>query len=77
MATIRISPLIPISSVKNLVYLTDNEIRELEQIQTIMPDIAIMRNNGVFNFKRGRAILHRDNDGQLRKVEVDLTKWNM
>lgn len=48
----------------------------LQCVRKNLPDILLMLDHGVFDFKRGRAILHRDNEGELRKIEMDLTTWS-
>lgn len=72
---IRISPPISIGTGKNLVYLSNEELLALEKLKPILPDIRIMVDFGVFDFRSGRALIHRDGDGALRKIEVELTKW--
>jgi len=73
---IRISPPIPIGSVKNLVYLSNEEMATLRRLNAYMPDISVMIESGVFDFKRGRALLHRDGEGRMRRIEIELVKWN-
>lgn len=48
----------------------------LQRVRKNLPDILLMLDHGVFDFKRGRAIIHRDDAGQLRKIELELIRWS-
>ena len=49
------------------------EIVDLRFIKLCWRDIALMHNAGIFNFKNGSMTVHRDADGNLRKIDVDKT----
>ena len=66
---------IKIGSTK-MVQVTQEEMRVLERIYPVIGDLSVMLDGGVFDFKRGRAVIHRDETGQLRKIEVELTRWS-
>lgn len=53
-----------------------NDFNAFRQLKEIYPDVITMLKSGVFDFKRGRAIIHRDDEGKLRKVEIETTKWS-
>lgn len=51
------------------------DIEVLRVMKSISPDIVNFMNAGVFDFKNGRAIIHRDSDGKLRKIDIETTKF--
>jgi len=59
-----------------LVQISAEEMNMLQKIRAVVPDVLVMIDNGVFDFKRGVSHIHRDDAGQLRKIVVELTKWS-
>ena len=57
-------------------HINEDEYIILHRLRVNLPDILVMLDHGVFDFKRGRALIHRDDAGQLRKIEVELIKWS-
>ena len=63
-------------SVREVVSFSKEEVETFYRLKPVFEDLIVMIDHGVFDFKRGRAILHRDDDGQLRKIMIELTKWS-
>ena len=61
---------------QNVIRITGDQMLAFHRIQRILPDIQLMIDEGVFDFKRGRAIIHRDDNGILRKIDLEVTKWS-
>lgn len=55
--------------------LTNEELAIILQLRDHYADIVTMREAGVFDFKNGHAIIHRDHEGKLRKIDVNLTLY--
>ena len=55
--------------------IASNDILAFRQVKAYWPDIQILVASGVFDFRGGKAIIHRDKDGKLRKVDLELTKF--
>mgnify|MGYP001558674700 CR=1 FL=1 len=58
----------------NVTIKTDN-LDVLKEIRAHAPDIEIMFKSGVFNFKGGKAVLHRDHEGRLRRIDIEDNKF--
>ena len=61
---------------QNVIRITGDQMLAFHRIQRILPDIQLMIDEGVFDFKRGRAIIHRDDNGILRRIDLEVTKWS-
>lgn len=57
------------------IVLSDEEIAAFKIFQAIYHDVLIMHDSGVFTFKSGKAIIHRDVDGTLKRIDVELVKY--
>ena len=53
---------------KKTIELTAEELNALEAYRRIFPDISIMLEAGVFDFRGGSVIIHRDGDGKLQLI---------
>lgn len=42
----------------------------------IYSDVLVMVESGVFDFKAGKAIIHRDADGNIRKIDMELVRYS-
>ena len=51
------------------------DLQSLIKLKKHYPDIESMIESGVFDFKNGQALIHRDNDGNLRKIEINVIKF--
>jgi hypothetical protein len=51
------------------------DIKVIQEMKRISPDVNIMLEAGVFDFKNGKVIIHRDQDGKLRKIDLEITKF--
>lgn len=49
----------------------------VELPENVYKDVITMVENGVFDFKNGRVIIHRDSDGTLRKIDIETTKYRI
>ena len=58
-----------------IVELTPEDLAAFERFKTILPDVAILDEAGVFSYKSGKAIIHRDADGKIQKIDVELVKY--
>lgn len=38
-------------------------------------DIELLFDNEVFSLRNGSAILHKDSEGRIRKIDFDYTAW--
>ena len=52
------------------IQITQIELLSLRRLQEHWPDLSIMLEAGVFSFKNGKAVIHRDNEGTIRKIDV-------
>ena len=48
-----------------------------QKFQRIQVDVIAMIDSGVFDFRNGKAIIHRDREGKLRGIELDVWKWKV
>lgn len=53
------------------------ELAAIMHLQKHYAEIATMIESGVFDFKNGHAIIHRDSDGKMRKIDINLTRFRM
>ena len=53
---------------KTFVELTESDIQAFRRFQHIFPELVIMLDAGVFEFKGGSVIIHRDADGKLALI---------
>ena len=67
---------IKIGTAPSITTITPEEYVALQRIRVNMGDIMKMVDADVFDFRRGRAVIHRDDSGKLRKIELELTKWS-
>jgi hypothetical protein len=51
--------------------LTNEDADLFKDFRKYQDDFTVMLSNGVFNFKNGSCIIHRDNDGKIRKIEIN------
>ena len=51
------------------------QLAMIRLFQAHYEDIAVLMDSGVFDFKNGNAVVHRDQDGTLRKVDLNLTRF--
>lgn len=65
---------IPVSGTTTIEILNE-ELAAIMQLQKHYTDIAVLIESGVFDFKNGHAIIHRDHEGKLRKVDLNLTRF--
>lgn len=60
-----------------MVEVTNEELAAILQLKKNYSDIATLIESGVFDFKNGQAVIHRDQDGRLRKVDINLTRFRV
>lgn len=65
------------SSGTTVIEVTNEELAAIMQLKKNYRDIATLIESGVFDFKNGQAVLHRDQDGKLRKVDINLTRFRV
>lgn len=58
-----------------MIEVNGEQLAMIRLFQTHYLDIATLMDSGVFDFKNGNAVLHRDQDGKLRKVDLNLTRF--
>ena len=59
-----------------LVKLSPDDVVAFNKIREVMPDVAVMIDAGVFDFRSGSMVIHRDLSGKLQKIEVgNMVKW--
>ena len=56
-------------------YLNEEQIVAFKYFQDYYADLVILIDSGVFSFKHGRAVIHRDKEGKLREVNLELTRF--
>lgn len=49
---------------------TLDEVEALARLRAYLPEIVIMLEHGVFEFKGGHAELHRDAEGTLQFIDI-------
>jgi len=52
-----------------LIRITQRELEVFHVMRKHLGDLTILIENGVFEFKNGRIIIHKDNDGKIRQIE--------
>ena len=57
------------------IIINGNDLIVLRMMQKISPDVVRFIEAGVFDFKSGRVIIHRDFEGKLRKIDIEITKF--
>ena len=57
------------------VTLTHIELSTLHRLQVYIPEIVKMIENGVFEFTNGQAVISRDHEGKLRKIEINQVRY--
>ena len=60
---------------KTLIMLTNEEFLLFKRLEEVFPDLAVMLDQGVFNFRNGKAIIHRDDKGVLMGIDFDVKTW--
>lgn len=60
-----------------MIEITHEELAAIMQLQKHYTDIATLIESGVFEFKNGQAVIHRDQDGKLRKVDINITRFRL
>lgn len=58
-----------------MIEVNGEQLAMIRLFQAHYEDIAVMLDSGVFDFKNGHAVLHRDQDGSLRKIDLNLTRF--
>ena len=51
--------------------LTEKDATSFKQFRQYQDDIESLIKSGFFNFKGGQAIVHRDSNGKIQKVEIN------
>ena len=46
-----------------------------EDLRPFLKDITIFMNSGVFDFKNGCVIIHRDENGIIKKIEQEVLRY--
>ena len=52
------------------IQLSNKEAELFKKFRQHQDDIEVLIEYGVFDFKGGQAIIHRDKDGQVRRIEI-------
>jgi hypothetical protein len=52
------------------VILTNEEAELFKRFREFQNDFNILLNNSVFSFKNGSIVIHRDDMGKIRKIEM-------
>lgn len=50
--------------------LTEEEAELFKTFREFQNDFSILLNNSVFSFKNGSIVIHRDDQGRIRKIEM-------
>lgn len=48
----------------------------INDLRPYLKDIIIFANSGVFDFKNGYVIIHKDKDGKTRKIVQRILRYN-
>ena len=51
--------------------MTSTELEIFHIAEKHLSDLTILVKNGIFELKNGKIIIHKDNDGKIRKIEVE------
>jgi len=43
----------------------------LHIVRRHLKDLTILIESGVFELQNGKAVIHKDNDGNIRKIEIE------
>ena len=54
-----------------VIELTDKEIEQFKQFRQYQDDFEALIKSGFFDFKGGNAIIHRDKNGKIQKIEIN------
>ena len=57
------------------IQLSEGDIQAFQKFQHIYPELVIMLEAGVFDFKGGSVIIHRDADGKLQLIISNLAVY--
>ena len=51
--------------------LTSKDAESCKSFRQYQDDITALEKSGFFNFKGGKAIVHRDKNGKIQKIEIN------
>lgn len=57
------------------VELTEYEIELFKKFKEWQTDIEILNDNDFFNFKNGSMVIHKNNDGNIMKIEKNFISF--
>lgn len=57
-------------------YLTDEQLVAFRGFETYYQDLVTMLDAGVFTFKNGQAVIHRDHEGDLKRITFELVRYD-
>jgi hypothetical protein len=60
-----------------IIEISNEELAAILQLQKHYKDIATMIESGVFEFNNGHAVIHRDQNGTLRKIEMNIQRFRI
>lgn len=52
------------------IILTQDDAELFKLFREFQDDFKLLLDNSVFSFKNGSVVMHRDSEGQLRKIEM-------
>ena len=55
--------------------MTPTELEIVDIVKKHFSDLTILINNGVFEFKNGKIIINKDNDGHIREIRKEQISW--